>query len=80
MGGAAGERIAQQRPRARHLATVERRQPFMDAAREGRLLMGKCGDTGKLFYDADGSGSGAKVLVAILTGNPVFTAADIFVT
>lgn len=25
-------------------------KPFFDAAREGRLLMGKCLDTGKLFY------------------------------
>lgn len=25
-------------------------KPFMDAARQGRLLMGKCQDTGKLFY------------------------------
>jgi Ca2+-binding RTX toxin-like protein len=37
-------------------------------------------DTGKLFYDADGSGAGLKVLVATLTGMPVLSAADIFVT
>jgi Ca2+-binding RTX toxin-like protein len=37
-------------------------------------------DSGQLFYDADGSGSGVKVLVATLTGLPVLTAADIFVT
>ena len=34
----------------------------------------------ELFYDADGSGAGAKVLVATLTGLPVLTSADIFVT
>ena len=37
-------------------------------------------DTGKLFYDADGSGSEAAVLVAVLTGAPALAAADIFVT
>jgi Ca2+-binding RTX toxin-like protein len=37
-------------------------------------------DTGKLFYDADGSGAGVKVWVAQLSGNPALTAADIFVT
>jgi Ca2+-binding RTX toxin-like protein len=37
-------------------------------------------DAGKLFYDADGSGSGAKLLIATLTGLPALTAADIFVT
>ena len=37
-------------------------------------------DTGKLFYDADGSGAGAKLLIALLTGNPVLTADDVFVT
>jgi serralysin len=37
-------------------------------------------DTGKLFYDADGSGAGAKVLVATLTTLPVLTSADVFVT
>lgn len=37
-------------------------------------------DTGKLFYDADGSGAGASVLVATLVGTPTLTHADIFVT
>jgi hypothetical protein len=37
-------------------------------------------DTGKLFFDADGSGAGAKVLIATLTTLPVLTSADIFVT
>jgi len=41
-------------------------------------------DTGKLFYDADGNGAGAAVLIATLaaTGGvfPVLTSADIFVT
>jgi serralysin len=37
-------------------------------------------DTGKLFYDTDGSGADAAVLVATLTGAPVLGAADIFVT
>ena len=37
-------------------------------------------DTGKLFYDADGSGAGTKLLIATLTANPVLTAADVFVT
>jgi Ca2+-binding RTX toxin-like protein len=41
-------------------------------------------DSGQLYYDADGIGTGAKVLVATLTatpsGMPVLTSADIFVT
>jgi Ca2+-binding RTX toxin-like protein len=37
-------------------------------------------DTGKLFYDADGSGTAVKVLVATLTTMPALTSADIFVT
>ncbi len=37
-------------------------------------------DTGKLFYDADGSGEGAAVLIATLTDAPMLTASDIFVT
>jgi Ca2+-binding RTX toxin-like protein len=37
-------------------------------------------DTGKLFYDADGNGAGAKVLVATLSNLPALTSADIFVT
>jgi Ca2+-binding RTX toxin-like protein/cyclophilin family peptidyl-prolyl cis-trans isomerase len=41
-------------------------------------------DSGQLFYDADGSGAGAKVLIAILaatpSGLPLLTSADIFVT
>jgi Ca2+-binding RTX toxin-like protein len=36
-------------------------------------------DTGKLFYDADGNGSGAAVHFATLTGNPTLTAADFVV-
>jgi len=35
--------------------------------------------TGRLFYDADGTGSGARVQVAILTGAPVLTASDILI-
>jgi Ca2+-binding RTX toxin-like protein len=37
-------------------------------------------DSGQLFYDADGSGAGAKVLIAVLSGLPALTSADIFVT
>jgi Ca2+-binding RTX toxin-like protein len=37
-------------------------------------------DTGKLFYDADGNGSGAAVLFATLTGAPVISNLDFFVT
>jgi serralysin len=37
-------------------------------------------DSGDLFYDADGSGVGAKVLVAVLNAKPALTSADIFVT
>jgi Ca2+-binding RTX toxin-like protein len=37
-------------------------------------------DTGKLFYDADGSGAGSKVWVATLSNLAVLTHADIFVT
>jgi Ca2+-binding RTX toxin-like protein len=37
-------------------------------------------DTGKLFYDADGSGAGAAVLIATLTGAPVIGSVDFFVT
>jgi len=35
--------------------------------------------TGRLFFDADGSGDGDQVLVAILLDTPVLTAADIIV-
>ena len=37
-------------------------------------------DTGRLFYDADGSGAGVSVMIATLTGAPTLTHADIFVT
>ncbi len=37
-------------------------------------------DSGQLFYDADGSGTGAKVLVATLITLPVLSSAEIFVT
>jgi Ca2+-binding RTX toxin-like protein len=37
-------------------------------------------DTGRLFYDADGFGTGAKVLIATLKDLPALTSADIFVT
>jgi serralysin len=37
-------------------------------------------DTGQLFYDADGSGAGVKVLFATLSTLPALTSADIFVT
>jgi Ca2+-binding RTX toxin-like protein len=37
-------------------------------------------DTGMLFYDNDGNGAGAKVLIAKLTNLPMLTSADIFVT
>jgi len=36
-------------------------------------------DSGRLFYDADGSGTGAKLLVATLAGLPALTAADLWV-
>lgn len=36
-------------------------------------------DTGKVFYDADGSGSGAKVLFAILENKPVLDSGDFIV-
>ena len=36
-------------------------------------------DTGKLFYDADGSGAGAAVQIATLTGAPALAANDFFV-
>lgn len=36
--------------------------------------------TGKLYYDADGSGAGAAVQIAVLIGAPVITNVDIFVT
>ncbi|MCR6501168.1 hypothetical protein MUO32_19205 [Shinella sp. CPCC 101442] len=36
-------------------------------------------DTGKLFYDADGSGDGAAVHFATLNGKPAISAADFFV-
>jgi Ca2+-binding RTX toxin-like protein/cyclophilin family peptidyl-prolyl cis-trans isomerase len=37
-------------------------------------------DSGQLFYDADGSGAGAKVLIAVMSGLPALSSADIFVT
>ena len=37
-------------------------------------------DSGQLFYDADASGAGARVLIATLTALPALTSADIFVT
>lgn len=36
-------------------------------------------DTGKLFYDADGSGAGTALQVALLSNKTVLTVADIFV-
>jgi hypothetical protein len=33
--------------------------------------------TGRLYYDADGNGAGAALLVATLTGTPVVGAGDI---
>ena len=36
-------------------------------------------DSGQLFYDADGSGAAARVLVATLAGLPALTAADVWV-
>lgn len=35
--------------------------------------------SGKLFFDADGTGSSAPSLIAILTGHPVLAAGDLFV-
>ena len=32
--------------------------------------------TGSLFFDADGTGGGAKVLCAMLSGSPLLTSAD----
>jgi Ca2+-binding RTX toxin-like protein len=37
-------------------------------------------DTGKLFYDADGNGAGAKVQIALLANAPALSHLDIFVT
>ena len=37
-------------------------------------------DTGRLFYDADGSGSGASVLIATLGNAPALANTDIFLT
>ena len=35
--------------------------------------------TGQLYYDADGSGSGAAQLIATISGNPTIAATDIAV-
>jgi hypothetical protein len=35
--------------------------------------------TGSLYYDADGSGAGAAILVATFQGNPAIAATDITV-
>jgi Ca2+-binding RTX toxin-like protein len=35
--------------------------------------------TGKLYYDADGSGSGGQAIIAVLQGTPALTATDIVV-
>ena len=35
--------------------------------------------TGSLYYDADGSGSGAAQLIATISGNPTIAATDIAV-
>jgi Ca2+-binding RTX toxin-like protein len=37
-------------------------------------------DTGKLFYDADGNGAGAKVQIALLANAPALSHLDVFVT
>jgi Ca2+-binding RTX toxin-like protein len=47
------------------------------ADRADRFIYQK--STGNLWYDADGSGAGAKVLVAELVDNTALTAADIFI-
>ena len=36
-------------------------------------------DSGQLFYDADGSGAGARVLFATVTAGSTLTAADVWI-
>ena len=47
-----------------------------NAAADGNDRIVYNGATGQLFYDADGSGTGAAVLFATLDGHPVLTASD----
>ncbi len=62
----------------------------MDLAAAGRFVAGTVATqaggqflynnaSGSLYWDVDGTGGGAKVLVATLVGNPVVTAADLHI-
>lgn len=62
------------------LAAANFRASAAGTARDGNDFVVYETDTGRLFYDADGSGSEAAVLVAVLTGAPALAASDIFVT
>lgn len=47
---------------------------------ESASIAGVGGDTGRLFYDADGSGAGVSIMIATLTAAPALNSAAIFVT
>ncbi len=63
------------------VAGMDMTQRFVDGARanqaHGEFLYNHT--TGALFWDADGTGAGAKVLVAVLLGAPELTAADLYI-
>ena len=66
--------------------------PAMNLAESGRFVANLSGaadrafgqfiyetDAGRFWWDADGTGAGARTLVATLTGTPALTAADVWV-
>jgi serralysin len=62
--------------------TIENTQFYASASgtahdRNDRIIYDT--DNGRLYYDADGSGAGAAVHIATLSGHPALSAGDVFV-